>query len=82
MANHGSVATGSTLDKALDNALLLEWLCRVYLDAHRLGAPRRLTPDEQAAVVDAAVNRRYGQVKPVSGRHAAPDPDDGPDPDE
>jgi L-fuculose-phosphate aldolase len=65
MANHGSVALGATLAKALDNALLLEWLCRVYLDARTLGDPRELTDDEQAAAIEAAVNRTYGEVKPV-----------------
>lgn len=65
MANHGSVALGETPAEALDNALLLEWLCRVYLDASTLGTPRVLTDDDQAAVIEAATARSYGEVKTV-----------------
>lgn len=65
MANHGSVALGDTLAKALDNALLLEWLCRVRLDAAALGTPRVLTDEQQAAAVEAAISRKYGEVTTV-----------------
>ena len=63
MANHGSVATGATLDKAVDNALLLEWLCAVYRDALVLGRPTTLTQQQQDDVIAAAIARRYGTVQ-------------------
>jgi L-fuculose-phosphate aldolase len=68
MANHGSVTTGATLDKAVENALLLEWLCTVYRSANAVGAPRVLDEDQQAAVVTAAIERRYGTTREVEGK--------------
>jgi L-fuculose-phosphate aldolase len=64
MANHGAVTTGSTLAKAVDNALLLEWGCSVYWHAAALGQPRLLTDDEQAAVIEQAIARSYGTTRP------------------
>jgi L-fuculose-phosphate aldolase len=66
MANHGSVALGPDPARALDNALLLEWLCTVYRDAVAVGTPRVLGAAEQEAVVAAALGRRYGSTVPVS----------------
>jgi len=60
MANHGSVAHGTTLDKAVENALLLEWLCTVYRDALLFGAPRTLTEQQQHDVVAQAIALNYG----------------------
>lgn len=60
MANHGSVAIGLSLDKAVEHALLLEWLAVLHHRAHALGTPRALTEDEQTAVVMAALTRSYG----------------------
>lgn len=64
MANHGAVTTGSDLSKAVENALLLEWACRLHLDASVLGTPRPLDESQQAAVVTAALERRYGTTRP------------------
>jgi L-fuculose-phosphate aldolase len=63
MANHGSVAIGATLDGAVENALLLEWLAQLHHRAAALGTPRRLTQDQQAAVVEAALRRNYGTTQ-------------------
>ena len=63
MANHGSVTTGASLDKAVENALLLEWLCTVYRSANALGEPRVLDDEQQAAVVTAAIERKYGTTR-------------------
>jgi L-fuculose-phosphate aldolase len=63
MANHGAVAIGATLDKAVDNALLLEWLCTVYRDAVALGRPTVLSRKQQEDVVAAAIARNYGSVQ-------------------
>lgn len=64
MANHGSVAVGSTLEKAVENALLLEWLAALHHRASTLGTPRPLTDDEQTAVITAVLERGYGQETP------------------
>ncbi|WP_290053733.1 class II aldolase/adducin family protein [Amycolatopsis solani] len=61
LANHGAVAHGPTLEAAVDNALLLEWACGLYVRAATLGAPRVLDPAQQEAVVTAAVRRGYGR---------------------
>jgi L-fuculose-phosphate aldolase len=66
MANHGSVTTGASLDKAVENALLLEWLCAVYQSAKALGAPRVLDDEQQAAVITAAIDRKYGTTREQS----------------
>lgn len=63
MANHGSVALGATLDKAVENALLLEWLCTLHRDALAFGTPRTLTAQQQEDVVLAAIARSYGEKR-------------------
>jgi L-fuculose-phosphate aldolase len=60
MANHGSVAVGATLDAAVDNALLLEWLATLHHRAAALGSPRVLTQDEQDDVVRQVRSTSYG----------------------
>ncbi|MFD4596619.1 class II aldolase/adducin family protein [Streptomyces sp. NPDC058464] len=60
LANHGSVTVGPTLDKAVENALLLEWACGVYQHAAALGTPRVLDERQQLAVIEAAIARNYG----------------------
>jgi L-fuculose-phosphate aldolase len=67
MANHGSVAVGDTLAQAMDNAVLLEWLCALHLRAAALGAPRVLTEDQQIAVIEQALARGYGSTRPAGG---------------
>ena len=63
MASHGSVAVGTTLDQAVEHALLLEWLAALHHRASALGTPRTLTEAEQAAVIDAALRRGYGTTQ-------------------
>lgn len=65
MANHGSVAVGGTLAQAVDNAVLLEWLCQLHHRASALGSPRALTADQQADVIRVAIERDYGAPKEV-----------------
>lgn len=69
MANHGAIAHGAMLDKAIDNALLLEWCCRLFLNAQLLGEPRTLDETQQAQVVEAAVARTYGAPQPIDTHH-------------
>lgn len=60
MGSHGSVAVGASLEKAVEHALLLEWLAALHHRASALGSPRVLTDDQQGAVVLAALERNYG----------------------
>jgi L-fuculose-phosphate aldolase len=64
MANHGAVTFGPTLAKAVENALLLEWLCGLYLRAAQIGTPRVLDDNQQTAIVTAALRRGYGTTRP------------------
>ena len=70
MANHGAIAHGPTLDKAVENALLLEWACGVYLRAATVGTPRVLRTDQQAAVIAAALRRGYGSTRQIDKENA------------
>lgn len=70
MANHGSVTTGASLDKAVENALLLEWLCMVYRRACSIGEPKVLDEEQQAAVIEQAIERKYGTTRPVDQKPA------------
>ncbi|MEV1069296.1 class II aldolase/adducin family protein [Streptomyces sp. NPDC050263] len=65
MANHGAVTHATTLDKAVENALLLEWACGVYQRAAAMGRPRALDERQQLAVIEAAIARDYGTTHPV-----------------
>lgn len=65
MANHGSVAVGGTLEKAVENAVLLEWLCQLHHRASALGTPRVLTAEQQADVIRVAIERDYGAPKEI-----------------
>lgn len=60
MQNHGSIAIGSDLGQACDRLELLEWLCELHVEAHRLGVPRALTAEElvEADAAFAAYRRR------------------------
>jgi L-fuculose-phosphate aldolase len=67
MANHGAIVSGMDMPAAVENALLLEWLCGVYWHAAALGTPRTLSSAECQAVIQAAAERRYGQTHARSG---------------
>ena len=63
MANHGSVAVGAILDKAVEHALLLEWLATLHHRAAALGTPRALTDEQQTDVIAQALTRSYGTTQ-------------------
>jgi L-fuculose-phosphate aldolase len=63
LANHGSVTVGSTLAKAVEHALLLEWLCALHHRASALGTPRVLDDAAQLAVVEQAIALDYGRTR-------------------
>ncbi|ROO85112.1 L-fuculose-phosphate aldolase [Actinocorallia herbida] len=67
LANHGTVAVGGDLAKAVENALLLEWAADLYTRAGALGEPRALTEAQQIAVIEAALATGYGTTK-AAGR--------------
>lgn len=52
MANHGLIAMGSNLDKALYIAQEIELLCQQYLVARQVGQPILLSDDEMQAVFE------------------------------
>jgi len=60
MANHGSVAVGDSLERAVENALLLEWLAALHDRASALGTPRALTGEQQADVRAQIERLGYG----------------------
>ena len=51
LANHGMIAAGSSLEKALWLAVELETLCHQYAVALQVGAPTVLTDDEISRIV-------------------------------
>ncbi|MFE7174676.1 class II aldolase/adducin family protein [Streptomyces sp. NPDC057616] len=65
MANHGAVTHATTLDRAVEHALLLEWACGVHQHATAFGTPRALDEAQQLAVIEAAIARDYGTTHPV-----------------
>jgi L-fuculose-phosphate aldolase len=65
MANHGAVTYAADVDTAVELTRLLEWACTVYWRAAALGEPRALDEDARAAVIQAAVERNYGETRPA-----------------
>jgi L-fuculose-phosphate aldolase len=60
MANHGLVAAGATLAKAMKVVQEIESLCQVYLQALAVGEPAVLSKVEMAQVIEKF--RSYGQA--------------------
>ncbi|HEX6352990.1 class II aldolase/adducin family protein [Actinophytocola sp.] len=69
MANHGAVTRGPTLAEAMDHTFVLEWACALYERASALGTPKVLTEAQQQAVIEVALNLRYGKPQPVNGEN-------------
>jgi L-fuculose-phosphate aldolase len=59
LANHGMIATGADLDKAMWLAVEVETLCRQYAAALQIGTPHILSDDEIARTVEKF--RDYGR---------------------
>jgi L-fuculose-phosphate aldolase len=64
LANHGAVTTASTLARALDDAVTLEWLCTLYWRALQVGTPRVLDDDDLGAVRAQADRLGYDGLRP------------------
>ncbi len=60
LRNHGAISYGRSLPQVYENALLLEWLARVYRLAQSYGEPRTLSEAELAEVAAEARRRGYG----------------------
>lgn len=60
LANHGTLAYGSTPGRAYERTAQLEWMCRVWLLATASGGPRLLTPADLAAAATRFTD--YGQA--------------------
>lgn len=65
MANHGAVTLGPDLAGAVRATELLEWAATVYWRAAALGNPRVLDAAQQRAVIDVAMARSYGRIRPA-----------------
>jgi len=63
MANHGLVATGSTLKKAFAAAEMVEYVAQIYLQARAVGTPVILSEEAMEDVLDRFST--YGQQKPA-----------------
>lgn len=63
LANHGAVTVGATLKVALDLAVMLEWICDVYLRAAAAGTPALLSAAELAQARGALA--AYAAAKPT-----------------
>ena len=59
-ANHGMIALGADLDKALALAVEVETLARQYLAALQVGKPRLLTRRQMAQVIERFADYRPG----------------------
>ena len=64
LANHGTIAFGADLDAAVRATELLEWAATVYWRAAQVGTPRALDERQRQDVVDVAMARNYGSLKP------------------
>ena len=63
LANHGMIVWGRTAQAALNDAVLLETLCRQYLLARAAGPVRLLTEEEMQAA-----HERFKAYGPAAGR--------------
>jgi L-fuculose-phosphate aldolase len=80
MQNHGSIAIGGTVAKAVDHLELAEWCAETYARALSVAsalhgnlaeggekaAPRVLTQQEQEDVINVALASGYGTTKQIS----------------
>ncbi len=60
LANHGAVVYAESLERAVDLARQLEWLCELYLTAAQAGRPALLDERELERVAARSRTLRYG----------------------
>jgi len=74
LANHGMIATGPGLEKAMWLAVELETLARQYFNALQIGGPGLLSDAEIAETAKACAS--YG-LRDDAGRHSGKTPAEG-----
>lgn len=67
LGQHGQIALGRTLAQALSNAVEIETLSRMYVQALTLGEPPILDDEEMARVIRQMKNMSYGQSPDLDG---------------
>ncbi|PMD67880.1 class II aldolase/adducin family protein [Companilactobacillus nuruki] len=60
LANHGLLATGTSIKQAMSTAVNIEWLCKLYILAKSVGQPCPLTDNQLEKVAHKFEN--YGQT--------------------
>ncbi|GAB2879599.1 class II aldolase/adducin family protein [Streptomyces mayteni] len=63
LRNHGSLAIGGTVEKAVANLELTEWISELYTRCLALGSPHLLDEKAQEAVIIQALAGDYGTTK-------------------
>ncbi len=71
LGNHGSIALGSSVAKAVANLELTEWVAELYARCLALGTPRVLDAREQEDVIRQALAGDYGTVRKLQERRGA-----------
>jgi len=59
LRNHGAVTTGESLERAYERAVLLEWLCAVWVRASALGEPAVIAHEDLTRLADLVAT--YGR---------------------
>ena len=67
LGQHGQIALGKTLAQGLANAIEVETLARLYVQALTLGEPPILDDEEMARVIRQMKNMSYGQAPDLEG---------------
>jgi len=67
LGQHGQISLGRTLAQALANAVELETLSRLYVQALTLGEPPILDDEEMERVIRQMKNMSYGQAPDLDG---------------
>ena len=67
LGQHGQIALGRTLAQAFSNAIEVETLSRLYIQALVLGEPPVLPDDEMERVIRQMKNMSYGRAPDLEG---------------
>lgn len=67
LGQHGQIALGKTLAQAFSNAIEVETLSRLYVQALVLGEPPVLPDDEMERVIRQMKNMSYGRAPDLDG---------------
>lgn len=67
LGQHGQIALGKTLAQAFGNAIEVETLARLYVQALVLGEPPVLPDDEMERVIKQMTNMSYGLAPDLDG---------------